>query len=473
MNSLFRLIKENSSERDWTWLRVPGSEFSEMIQPFTGNDAVLQELSSSLSSVARIFLSTFNSGLLIVAEPEPVSPSPFTYNGDRLTIGFTENEAAIDAALSVLNPGTLRKNSLSKDASSQHDAVRCMLNYAQRLSESSLIRRCLQAIQPDPRLEKEGSELYECLTTKLQTIFNADYLEIQLLDPSTFWSDRAESWSWIYSSSSDFQWPVSISSDQEWDLYRTGKMLIIDEITTATGISIAETPGGQHLNSGVLIPLVYRGRKLGMLKLFFAKRFIHTDIEASVLDQFQDGISRLFDRTGAYLRAQRMAVIDGLTDLYNQRFFHMQLRNEFQRGLRYHSPMTLIMIDIDDFKVYNDSYGHQAGNKVLAWVARKIRGSVRDIDFVARYGGEEFALILPEIKAEDGLIVAEKIRKAVSSEIVVSDTGERLRPITISCGVTDNRKASRPEDMVEQADKALYWVKRHGRNLVRLAETNS
>ena len=95
---------------------------------------------------------------------------------------------------------------------------------------------------------------------------------------------------------------------------------------------------------------------------------------------------------------------------------------------------------------------------------------MRDIDFVARYGGEEFALILPEIKAEDGLIVAEKIRKAVSSEIVVGDTGEKLRPITISCGVTDNKRAHRPEEMVEQADKALYWVKRHGRNLVRLAE---
>lgn len=473
MTSLFRLIKENSSIRDWHWLRMPGKEFSELIQPFAGGGCLLKEFSSPLSSVARIFLKTTQPELLIVAEPEPVSPSPFNYNGDRLTVGFVENPAVVKTAASILsiNPGDLKSNTDSEADCSE--AIRCLLSYALRLSEGALLRKCLQAVQPDPRLEKEGTELFECLTAKLQTVFNADYLEIQLLDPSTFWSDRSESWSWIHSSSSDFQWPVTVSSEQEWDLYRTERMMIIDEITASTGITIAEKPGGQRLNSGILIPLIYRSRKLGILKLFFARQFIHTDIEAQVLDQFQDGISRLFDRTGAYLRAQRMAMIDGLTDLYNQRFFHMQLRTEFQRGLRYHSPMTLIMIDIDDFKLYNDSYGHQAGNKVLTWVARKIRSSVRDIDFVARYGGEEFALILPEIKAEDGLIVAEKIRKAVSSEIVVSDTGERLRPITVSCGVTDNRKAHRPEEMIEQADQALYWVKRHGRNLVRLAETNS
>ena len=131
--------------------------------------------------------------------------------------------------------------------------------------------------------------------------------------------------------------------------------------------------------------------------------------------------------------------------------------------------MTLLMIDVDGFKNYNDTYGHQAGNKVLSWVASQIRRTVRDIDVVARYGGEEFALILPEIRAEQGLIVAEKIRKVISATEITSESGEKHAPITISCGVTDSTGCKSPEDMIDRADQALYWVKRNGRNLVRMA----
>jgi diguanylate cyclase (GGDEF)-like protein len=106
---------------------------------------------------------------------------------------------------------------------------------------------------------------------------------------------------------------------------------------------------------------------------------------------------------------------------------------------------------------------------VLAWVAAQIRRNVRDIDVVARYGGEEFALILPEVRAEQGLAIAEKIRKAISTTDITTEDGEHLAPITISCGVTDSQGCKGPEEMIDRADRALYWVKRNGRNLVRLA----
>ncbi len=131
------------------------------------------------------------------------------------------------------------------------------------------------------------------------------------------------------------------------------------------------------------------------------------------MELFRRELAAILDRSRTHLRMQRMATVDGLTNLFNHRFFRDQLRTEFQRALRYQKMMAVIMIDIDDFKGYNDTYGHLAGDRVLAETARAIRGAVRDIDFVARYGGEEFALILPEVEAASGLIVAEKIRKAV------------------------------------------------------------
>jgi diguanylate cyclase (GGDEF)-like protein len=95
---------------------------------------------------------------------------------------------------------------------------------------------------------------------------------------------------------------------------------------------------------------------------------------------------------------------------------------------------------------------------------------VRDIDFVARYGGEEFALILPEVNARGGLIVAEKLRRAIEAKTFEGEQRIEAKKITISCGICSNAMAHSAEEMIESADQALYWVKRHGRNRCRLAE---
>ena len=191
--------------------------------------------------------------------------------------------------------------------------------------------------------------------------------------------------------------------------------------------------------------------------------------EIKLLELLQRETTLFMDRTRNHLRMQRMATIDGLTNLFNHRFFRIQLRTEFQRALRYQKKMSLVMIDIDDFKGYNDRYGHLSGDRVLTEVAKTIRSTVRDIDFVARYGGEEFALILPEVDSNGGMVVAEKIRVAVEAQHFHAESGEDLGSITISCGVTDNVDTTGPNDLIRRADRALYWVKTHGRNLVRLA----
>ena len=162
----------------------------------------------------------------------------------------------------------------------------------------------------------------------------------------------------------------------------------------------------------------------------------------------------------------KLATIDGLTELYNHRYFQDTLRKKIDIARRYNQAFSLIIIDIDFFKKFNDTYGHQAGDAVLRQVAKILKNNSRATDYVCRYGGEEMTIILPNTSAEDALFNANRICKAVA------DTPFHLTPVdkvnvTISLGVStfpDN--AQTPQDLIEWADKGLYYAKEHGRNQV-------
>jgi len=148
---------------------------------------------------------------------------------------------------------------------------------------------------------------------------------------------------------------------------------------------------------------------------------------------------------------------DGLTELYNHRFFHQLLETEVSRAERYDRVVSLLMIDIDDFKTYNDSHGHPAGDMALRRLAQLLKQSSRNCDFVARYGGEEFAVIVPEVSADSARRMAERLLKLIDeSEFEGEDVmvGGRL---TISLGIaTFPMQASSKSELVEHADQALY-----------------
>lgn len=154
---------------------------------------------------------------------------------------------------------------------------------------------------------------------------------------------------------------------------------------------------------------------------------------------------------------------DELTNLYNRRFFDVKLADEIARSARYGRPLSLVMVDIDRFKNFNDEYGHQKGDEVLTAVASILKDSCRTSDTVARYGGEEMALILPETTGENAFKVAEKARSSVQ-ERAEATAGVS---ITVSMGVSryGNGKDS-PATMIAAADKALYQAKEGGRNRV-------
>lgn len=161
------------------------------------------------------------------------------------------------------------------------------------------------------------------------------------------------------------------------------------------------------------------------------------------------------------------AITDGLTGLYNHRYFQDRLEEELERSQRYGQPTALLMIDLDDFKRYNDANGHIAGDVLLADLAKMIRRMVRKVDVVARYGGEEFAVILPATKRKGALIIANRLCQKVASSKFPNQEVMPQKAITISMGL-----AVYPDDakekakLIDMADKALYYAKRAGKNQV-------
>lgn len=162
----------------------------------------------------------------------------------------------------------------------------------------------------------------------------------------------------------------------------------------------------------------------------------------------------------------KLATIDGLTELYNHRYFQDTLKKQIDISRRYNQPVSLIICDIDFFKKFNDTYGHQAGDAVLRQVAQTLKKNSRTTDYVCRYGGEEMSIILPNTGVDEAILLANRICAAVAEKpfrLTPVDTA----PVTISLGVaTFPDNAQTPQDLIEWADKGLYYAKEHGRNQV-------
>jgi diguanylate cyclase (GGDEF)-like protein len=166
---------------------------------------------------------------------------------------------------------------------------------------------------------------------------------------------------------------------------------------------------------------------------------------------------RELEHANAQLRS--LSITDPLTHLYNRRFFQQKLEEEYERSRRYGTPLALLLIDVDHFKLFNDTYGHLAGDSVLCNVADLLRDAARQCDIVARYGGEEFSVLSPLTNLEDAFQLAERLRQAIAG-------GPWLgRSVSVSIGVAcTNHGQPDPANLIHLADEALYASKQHGRN---------
>ncbi len=241
------------------------------------------------------------------------------------------------------------------------------------------------------------------------------------------------------SSKCDVQIDQESVSRNHCKLINTGKSVLVRDLGSTNGTYVNDDPVDEHvLRDGDLIKV---GRTI-------FKFLTGGNIENAYHEEIY-----------------RLTTVDGLTQIYNKRYFMEVLEREISRSHRYGRELSLIMFDIDHFKNVNDTYGHLAGDHVLKHLASVIKQRIRREDIMARYGGEEFAIILPEIDAYNSRQFAEKIRRLVEKTVFKFE--DTVIPVTISIGVaTSNADTNAPEEFIKIADENLYEAKRRGRNCV-------
>jgi diguanylate cyclase (GGDEF)-like protein len=188
-----------------------------------------------------------------------------------------------------------------------------------------------------------------------------------------------------------------------------------------------------------------------------------SDDDLTVLRSLAGQAAMAMENVDLHMQVSRQAVTDELTGLSNHRRFQELLALEMEQVRRYHYPVGLIMLDIDNFKTVNDTYGHQQGDVVLRRVARVLADTSREVDYPARYGGEELALILPHTDMPGSYAIAERIRTAIESMRISRVDQEGMLRVTASLGVAASTDGSK-EDLIAEADNALYKAKRQGKN---------
>jgi diguanylate cyclase (GGDEF)-like protein len=229
-------------------------------------------------------------------------------------------------------------------------------------------------------------------------------------------------------------------------------------------------PGEPDSGSVIAVPLKSSGTVIGVLDLFDRVDADHfDDRDVATIRTFANQATVAVDNVLLHQEAQRLSITDGLTGLWNYRYFTMTVGKEIERSARFGRPLALLMLDLDHFKDVNDTYGHQRGDAVLVELAGRIRAQVRDVDTVARYGGEEIVVILPETDEAGATQAADRICDAVRRR-PFGEPGQDLVEITVSAGAavfpTHGATAG---ILLRRADEALYAAKHAGRDTWRLA----
>ncbi|MFH1074735.1 MAG: sensor domain-containing diguanylate cyclase [Candidatus Firestonebacteria bacterium] len=225
----------------------------------------------------------------------------------------------------------------------------------------------------------------------------------------------------------------------------------------------------------IVVPLVTKGATVGVLLAdnFINKRPIN-DLDLVPLTSFSNQVAMTIENAKLYEKVEYLAIIDGLTNVHNHRYFMENLKAEIERMTRYEKEgvLSVIMIDVDHFKLYNDTNGHMAGDAVLIEIGQVLKNLTRKVDLVARYGGEEFVIMLPATQKEGARILAERIRTVIEDypfEFKVSQPNGKL---TVSLGLSTYPEDGITEEaLINTADKGLYMSKTSGRNKVSIARS--
>ena len=228
---------------------------------------------------------------------------------------------------------------------------------------------------------------------------------------------------------------------------------------------------GRDVRSIISVPLVAKGRALGLVLIEQVIPNAFDNENVRLLEILAQQVSIAIDNARLYQQMQEMATVDGLTGIFNRVYFQNRLTEEFTQAREQHGDLALIMFDIDHFKRFNDTHGHQFGDLVLKSLCAWVREHLRKADLFARYGGEEFVILMPHTSMSLAFEKAEELRAGIARMMIT----DRIisTSVTVSMGVSAFPEAARTEvQLVKAADDALYEAKNAGRNQVRIAATS-
>lgn len=249
--------------------------------------------------------------------------------------------------------------------------------------------------------------------------------------------------------------------------HATDTIIIISLIVIITTIVFLSTSSLFAIISSSLLATAYYMASYYVMKYFNLWMPVIIPMFAILMTFAISYLAKYLLKSRDFEYQYKLATTDGLTELYNHRYFQDTLRKQIDTAKRYSQPFSLIIIDIDFFKKFNDSYGHQAGDAVLKGVAHILKRNTRATDFVCRYGGEEMSIILPYTDREEAMTNAQRICNAVANHKFKLPNNVECN-VTISLGVsTFPQDGDTPQIIIEKADKALYQAKEQGRNQVR------
>lgn len=247
----------------------------------------------------------------------------------------------------------------------------------------------------------------------------------------------------------------------------TGKGVIVDDVTRDPRYY----PGLENARSQIAVPVRRDGRLIGVLSVESPRVAAFSERDLKLLSAIADEVAVAVERAELLQRVERQAITDPLTGLYNRGYLVARVREEWSRAARFGHELSLLFIDLDDFKLVNDHLGHEVGDRVLAAVARVLKESSRTFDCAARYGGDEFVLVLPETGAEGAAAVARRIQERLSA--YAKEFGPPLEGLLgASIGIAAYpAHAATWSDLLRIADRAMYGAKRSGKR--RFATTES
>ena len=304
-------------------------------------------------------------------------------------------------------------------------------------------------------------EAFDRFSEELQKVAPVDWATISL-------ADGEELHFLALSSSTPTPWktderiPLS-GTGTEW-VMKEQKSVYEPDLAKQRRFSTGDKHAKQGIRSAIYLPLVSGGKSIGALIIASHQIEAYSLRQVKLLEQLASYITAPIENSQLYSQAREKARIDELTGLFNRRHFDERLKEETASHARYGGTFSLLMLDLDSFKVYNDIFGHPAGDDLLREVSDLIRNSIRTSDQPFRYGGDEFAIILPQVDMEGAHHVAERMRQSIAHGMQSESTG-----VTSSIGLAMcPADGADPSDLIAAADRALYCAKRSGRNRVCL-----